>query len=213
MADLTTELTELASDGAGRATVPAVGEIVRRGDRRRRRTIAQRVAGAASAAAIVAAMALTSAAGGQTTGQPAASGAAGGTAVTETSTNAAGMLSIGVKYRHQGLKILPTSVSYSGSIKDTVKNPVLVVQFRSIADARIRPKHRAVVFIILKIKQHSLGSFSGVLPGRVLRFVKRRLALHAGDTVTLTLASNLGRIPPGVTLKPVIAAGAVFTIP
>jgi hypothetical protein len=53
MSEFTSELQRMADEGAGRARPPAVGDIIRQGDRRRRRSLTRQSLGGLSAAGVL----------------------------------------------------------------------------------------------------------------------------------------------------------------
>jgi hypothetical protein len=203
MSDLTDDLRHLAEAAAHQARPLPAGEVIRRGDLRRRRTIAQRTAGGLSAIGVVGvagSMLLSSTPAGP--GSPAAAGAVkDGITLTETTTSAAGIMTVTVRYRlepHRKLQLL--AVRFSGASKKLVSDPAL--NFALTTPTRHGVSSGQVIIVPLA-HAHS-KKFSGAIPRADIVATRKGGGLVDGETLTISLTST-GRAKGG---KPAAIPGS-----
>lgn len=222
--ELGDELRRVAREAAGRAWPLPVADVIRRGDRRRRRAVAWRSAGGMSVAGIAAAVIFTGAAG-SAPARPAASGAARGvTTLTETTSSAAGTMTVQVKYvKPRRGKITPLSVTFSGTSKVAVKRPAEVFVFGQAVPSlpprlQVLPgtsvatgqRPRTWIIIVVNLRPNGLHNFSGSLPRRDIREINQHGGLAVNDTALITLASKVHVSRRTIELLPLIPAGLIL---
>jgi hypothetical protein len=240
MSDLTEsrlagELRRLADDARGNTVQLPVSDVTRRGDRLRRRTVAQWSVGGLSAAGITVAVLLASGGAG-VHGVAADGGATASNALTQTTSSAAGRMTVNVTYRNAGHgKITLVSVTCAGDATATVTKPVLIFSLTSsatlVSQPGSKPGHQGLPRVtadstfVVRLRPSGLSDFTASLPASFLASVRRDGDLTAGETLTVTLGQRLvswnsprlwswtpaTRSGGGTSLRPAIQAGLVLT--
>jgi hypothetical protein len=223
MSELGTELRRVAMEAGGRAWPVPVADVIRRGQQRRRRAMARRLAGGVSVAGLAGVMIVTGVAGGAPAG-PAASGTAHGVlTVTQTASSAAGTMTVQVKYRNpRRARIMPLSVTFSGTSAVAVRRPAVVVVFGqpmpTLPPSKAAPpdpstanrRPRMFIFVI-SLRPNGLRQFSGTLPRRDIRAINHAGGLPVNDTALITLATKIRVTPRTVALRPLMQDGLILT--
>lgn len=186
------------------------------GNRGRRRSIARRSLAGLSAAGLAATVVLTSAAGSgaATAGRPVPVRA--GTTLTGTTSSAAGVMGLRVRYVAPRQKAGFRSVTFTGHSRVTVRRATLVFVLSPVlprvvkgasgaSTIRVKPGPRVIV-IALKLRPGT-HNFAGSLPRRLLATLSRAGGPVLGETLSMTLASSQS-VHHGVRVfRPVMQVG------
>jgi hypothetical protein len=199
-----------------------VAEVASPGHPRRRRSIARRsiarrsIAGL-SAAGLAATVLLTSAAGSgaATAGHQAPVRA--GTTLTGTTSSAAGVMGLRVRYVAPRGKAGFRSLAFTGHSRTALRRASLILVLSSAlprvvkgsagaSTISVKPGPR-VIIIALKLRPGT-HNFAGSLPRRVLATLSRASGRVLGETLSMTLASSLSVHHQGVRVfRPVMQVG------
>jgi hypothetical protein len=183
------------------------------GNRGRRRSIARRSLAGLSAAGLAATVVLTSAAGSgaATAGRPVPVRA--GTTLTGTTSSAAGVMGLRVRYVAPREKAGFRSVAFTGHSRVTLRraalvfvlSPVLPRVVKGASTIRVKPGPRVIV-IALSLRPGT-HNFAGSLPRRLLASLSRAGGPVLGETLSMTLASSQS-VHHGVRVfRPVMQVG------
>jgi hypothetical protein len=215
--DLTSELQQMADQAARAARPPAVADIITRGNRRRARSTAQKSLAALSAVGITAAVILTGAASSSPPSAAAAGTLVGGNTLTETTSSAAGTMTITVKYRYEPAKVQLVSVACSGHAATAVRRLSLVVM---IGQSSLPPptatssghSPSSYVFFVRLIRG-SGGKFTGSMPAHDISII-RRGDLADGDVLSVMLVhtfQSAATSQVSISFRPIMQDALILT--
>ena len=183
----------------------------------RRLSIVRRSAAGLSVAGIATAVILTGTAASSAAPNTVKAPAAARNATTldgGTASSAGKMTVIVTDVRRRGGALTLTSVRYAGGATVTAKNPALILTIApagpclgarrtaAIASASLAaggPKpvrcpgpgrrHERILILAIRLRLHTLASFSGKLPASIIKSINAHGGIPAGELLTTTLAS------------------------
>jgi hypothetical protein len=195
---------------------PATAQAAPPARPRRRRSIARRSIAGLSAAGLAATVVLTSAAGSgaATAGRPVPVRA--GTTLTGTTSSAAGVMGLQVRYVAPRGKAAFRSLAFTGHSRIALRRaslifvlapalPWVVKGSAGAATIRVKPGPR-VIIIALKLRPGT-HNFAGSLPRRVLATLSRAGRPVPGQTLSMTLTTALSRHHRVRVFRPVMQVG------
>jgi hypothetical protein len=195
---------------------PAVAEVASPGHPRRRRSIARRSIAGLSAAGLAATVLLTSAAGSgaATAGHQAPVRAV--TTLTGTTSSAAGVMGLRVRYVAPRGKAGFRSVAFTGHSRAALRRASLILVLSSALPRAVKGSAGAstisvkpgprVIIIALKLRPGT-HNFAGSLPRRVLAALSRVGGPVPGQTLSMTLATGLSPHHGVRVFRPVMQVG------
>jgi hypothetical protein len=211
------ELLKVAQDGAAAARPITAAEVIRLGNRRRTRTIAQRSLGGLSVVGIGMTAIFTGAV--HSPLAPLSSTALHGeSTLTETTSTAAGTMTVQVKYRNEGRsKVELVSATFSGVTKAAVRQPQLLVAFGAPTPPLTGPARnmsgRSLV-VAASIRPESVYKFTGSLSENVIGLTRRLGGLVSNGTLQVAFVSAQRANESSRSISfahPILSAGLILT--
>ena len=206
MSDLVSELRSSST----------LAEVASRDSKRRRRSIVRRSLAGLSAVGIAATVLLTSGASSGAAMAARPTPVRAGTALTGTTSSAAGVMGMRINYVAPRGKSDFLSVTFTGHSRIAVKSPSLVFVLASAlprvtkgsngtSTIRVKPGP-SVIIIALKLRPGT-RNFVGSLPRRLLAGLSRVGGPVPGETLSMTLASSMSPRKGVQVFRPVMQVG------
>jgi hypothetical protein len=207
MSDLNSQLRQAADEAAGQARPMAVADVISRGNRRRQRVIAQRSLSGLSAVGIGAAFIFT---GGASSAPAPEAGSAGHViTVTETTSSAAGKMSVVIKYadRPHG-RISISSLAFSAHSNTVIKHAFLEITLTPSVTGH--KAHGLGAIIALSSPSEDRRNFTGSVPQKAFSPLNKGNGLTSGLQVVVSVISNRNRKRISLPTRPVLQEGVVL---